>query len=208
MADALTIVRRSAIALQWRSAILVLLVSGLIVHAAATAQQRRGEVAIVAATELTHGSVIRGIDIRLARVALPGAGEHLLMDDPVAVVGKRVIGHIGRGEPITSTRVQARSAATHLTAMALVISEADAALVTIGDRVDVYVRRTSLDSQSASVVAREVEVINVTAGRGGFAESAASVVVLVDERAAAAVAAAKEGNRISIAVHGVDRSNL
>ena len=92
--------------------------------------------------------------------------------------------------------------------MALPISDADAALVVIGDKVDVYARSTSLDSDTAVLVASDVEVIRVTGGQSGFADTPATIVVLVDAQSAASMAAATGSNGISIAVHGVDRSHL
>mgnify|MGYP006273770153 CR=1 FL=1 len=208
MADPLTIIRKSAIALQWRAGIIALLIAVGIGHAATTVQQRSRTLAVVAASELTYGDIINAGDVRHTRVFLPQPGNELLINDPAAVIGKRVIGHIGAGEPITSTRVQQRSSISNRTAMALPISDADAALVVIGDRVDVYARSTSLDSDTAILVASDVEVIRVTVARRGFADTPATIVVLVDAPSAASLAAAKGSNGISIAVHGVDRSHM
>lgn len=208
MADPLNIIRKSAIALQWRTAVIGLLIAAGVVHAATTLQQKDRSLAVVATVELTHGEIITASDIRRARVFVPDPGNRLLVNEPSALIGKRVIGHIGAGELITSTRVQQRSARSNRTAMALSVSDADAALVVIGDWVDVYARRTSLDADTADLVASDVEVIKVTAGQSGLVDSAATVVVLVDVPSAASLAAATAGDRITIAVHGVDRSNL
>lgn len=208
MADPLSLIRTSAIALQWRAAIIGLLIAAAIAHTATTLHQKQQTLAVVAAIELTHGHIIKAGDIRRTRVFVPDPGNRLLVNDPATVIGKRVIGHIGAGELITSTRVQQRSARGDRTAMALSISDADAGLVVIGDRVDVYARRTSLDADTADLVASDVEVIKVTAGQNGLVDSAATVVVLADVPSAASIAAATAGDRITIAVHGVDRSNL
>ena len=170
--------------------------------------QQNSTVAIVAATELTHGRVITIGDIRRERVRFPESARRLLVKDPAQVISKRVIGHIAEGEPITRTRVQTHSSPTHLTAMALPISAADAELVAIGDSVDVYARSASLGSESATLIARQVEVVKISVDRSRFAQSATTVVVLVNPATAVALAGAMNGDRLSIAVHGINHGNL
>lgn len=204
MVDSLALTRHSALLLRWRSLIIGCFAIAAATYLASTALSRRGTEVLVAALELTHGTVIAADDVTRARVVLPPAGADVLIADPTFVIGRRVIGHIAPGEPITTTRVQVHPTPTDMTAMAVPISDADAALVSIGDQIDIYARQSDMQGRSALRIATMVEVVKVTLDTSRFARANATATVLVDSTSAAAIAAASDQERLSIAVHGIN----
>lgn len=156
---------------------------------------------VVAARMLPAGERLRPGDLRIAqwpRSVRPAGAQSVARD----LVGRRVAGPVGAGEPITRLRLAGSALTAGLppgTVATPVLVETDVGdLVRAGDRVDLIAAppaaaapRLGPDSADASVVASRVLVLDVVAPSGDdpFAGSATQLVIATDRPTALRIAA-------------------
>lgn len=153
---------------RWHGAHLVMVLAGLlglVLTLTALHREPTGQRVAVAAEPLEAGTRLRRADVRFARVA--GSGEVLtaLVHADDAWRGKVVTGRVDAGEPLTHSRLRAPAAHDGKRAMSIPVERARAVngRLAPGDRVDVV----QAVGGTASVVAADLEVLDVEADRDG-----------------------------------------
>jgi pilus assembly protein CpaB len=146
---------------------------------------------VVAARELTAGTVLGADDIRVA--SWPATLRPVTaVANPTAAIGRTVAGPVGSGEMITTTRLVGNDLAAGLPvgliAVAVpLVDSGTAALIHAGDRVDLLSPPSDTTSpvpsgsRAATMVAADVLVLAVVSRDPGLTGSNGQLVVAVDQ---------------------------
>jgi pilus assembly protein CpaB len=165
-----------------------------------------GAPVVVAARDLSAGTVLRPGDVRLVRIdqRLVPVGA----DTSVATVqGRSIAGPMRAGEPLTDRRLVGRALVLgypgDVVAAPVRIQDADAvALLRVGDRVDVY-SATGDQSEPARRVVSDAPVVTLPApDSGGDTHAGALVVLAVSRAEAAMLAQASATTQLSVSLRG------
>lgn len=147
---------------------------------------------VLAATDIPAGTTLTGVDLSVA--AYPGdAVPPGTVDDPDRVIGRTVVGPIGAGEPITTTRLMAHGPRDDgLQEVPVRLADAQtAALLSPGAVIDLVLAR----GDNSEVVAESALVVTVPRADTDRAFGAPSrspgslIVVATDRRTAVELAA-------------------
>jgi pilus assembly protein CpaB len=152
------------------------------------------------------GTVLTAGDVRLDRVPTSTVPDEVLADSE-AVMGKSLAGPVPKGQMLTTLNLLSlRSQVSGAVVSPVRLADAQvAALITVGERIDVIV--TGSQGESARTVATNVRVVGLPklpAASGltdGDGAGDALVLVEVDPRTATLLADAGAGGRLSVALH-------
>jgi Flp pilus assembly protein CpaB len=166
---------------------------------------------LAAARDLAAGAPITSGDLRVVRLP-PAAVPTGVLREPAAAVGRRPVGPVRAGEPLTDARLLGPSlVAGYATAAGADVVGAPvriadpgaAALLRAGDRVDVLAATTeSGPGQQATIVAADVPVVAVPPASAGGLDEGGLVVLATTTRTAAVLARAAVTSRLSVTVRG------
>ena len=173
---------------------------------AAAASTGPGIATVVAAGDLERGATLSPTDLEVRRVPEeyrpPGS-----VTTRSALVGRRLAGAIGAGEPVTASRIApagglvASAAPSSLRAVS-VPTDLPAAAIAPGDRVDVFATYGA-GQPHTELVAGSSEVIRVVAPDD--LSGAVTLFVLVDPETAERLAFARAFADLSVAIQGSAR---
>ncbi len=149
---------------------------------------------VVAGRALRIGETLQADDLRVVQGDLPDAVRRTAFDDPSALVGRVVLGPVGRDEIVHRGALTDDRAAgpAHEVALSLPRDQVAVGRLKPGERVDVFV---TTDERTTSVV-RGAQVVQISDDGGGSLTSGREIMLVVAVPSGDAVAALVHASRV------------